>query len=205
MSAPGPARPESLPPPLVLASASPRRAELLERVGYSFSVRAADVDESAFPDERPSDYVARLAAAKAEAVWEPGVVVVAADTCVVAPDGSILGKPADAVDALRMLRSLAGRTHSALSAVRVTSVDGTTTDVLGVALVRFAPTDPDVLAGYVAGGEPLDKAGGYAIQGQGAALVESIDGDPTTVIGLPLRETIDALRVLGLAPPAFGA
>ncbi len=191
-------------PPLVLASASPRRAELLERVGYSFEVRAADVDESVKADEGPAAYAQRVAAAKADAVWEPGTVVVAADTCVVA-DGTILGKPADAVDALRMLRTLSGRTHSVLTAVRVTGTDGTVEDLLASALVTFGATDPDVLAGYVAGGEPMDKAGAYALQGQGAALVESVDGDPTTVIGLPLRPTVDALRAVGLPPPAFGA
>lgn len=191
-------------PPLVLASASPRRAELLERVGYSFEVRAADVDESVMADEGPAAYAQRVAAAKADAVWEPGTVVVAADTCVVA-DGTILGKPADAVDALRMLRSLSGRTHSVLTAVRVTGADGTVEDLLASALVTFGAADPEVLAGYVAGGEPMDKAGAYALQGQGAALVESVDGDPTTVIGLPLRATVDALRAVGLPPPAFGA
>lgn len=195
----------STPPPLVLASASPRRSELLDRVGYSFTVRAAEVDESVLGGESPAGYVARLAATKADAVWEPGVVVVAADTCVVAPGEVILGKPHDAIEALRMLRSLSGRVHSVLSAVRVVAPDGSPTDVLSTALVTFSPADPEVLAGYVAGGEPMDKAGAYALQGQGAALVESIDGDPTTVIGLPLRATIDALRAVGLPPPAFGA
>jgi septum formation protein len=190
-------------PPLILASASPRRAELLERVGYTFTIRPADVDESVIHGEAAPDYAARVTAAKAVAVWEPGVVVVAADTCVVAPDGQILGKPTDAVDALRMLRSLSGATHSVLSAVRVIGPDGRQLDVVASALVRLAPADPEVLAGYVAGGEPMDKAGAYALQGQGAALVESVDGDPTTVIGLPLRQTVAALRSVGLVPPAF--
>lgn len=191
-------------PPLLLASASPRRAELLERVGYEFEIRAADVDESVLPGEAPAAYAARLAADKADVVWEPGLVVVAADTCVVA-DSAILGKPVDHIDALRMLRSLSGRTHSVLTAVRVLGPDGTAADLVAAALVTFAATDPEVLAGYVAGGEPMDKAGAYALQGQGAALVESVDGDPTTVIGLPLRATVDALRAVGLPPPAFGA
>lgn len=192
-------------PSLVLASASPRRAELLERVGYAFTIRPADVDESVDPGEAAPDYAARVTAAKAAAVWEPGVVVVAADTCVIAPGGQILGKPTDAVDALRMLRSLSGATHTVLSAVRVLGPDGRHIDVTASALVRFAPAEPEVLAAYVAGGEPMDKAGAYALQGQGAALVESVDGDPTTVIGLPLRQTVAALRSVGLAPPAFGA
>lgn len=191
--------------PLVLASASPRRAELLERLGYRFTIRPADVDESVLDGESAPAYAARVTAAKAAAVWEPGVIVVAADTCVVAPDGQILGKPAGPADALRMLSALSGDTHSVLSAVQVIGADGQTIDVLATALVRFAPADADVLAGYVAGGEPMDKAGAYALQGQGAALVESVDGDPTTVIGLPLRQTAAALQSVGLAPPAFGA
>ena len=190
-------------PPLVLASASPRRAELLSRVGYRFETCAAEVDESVRADEVPTDYVSRLARAKADAVWESGLTVVASDTCVVAPDGTVLGKPDDARDAIRMLRSLSGRTHSVLTAVCVIGPDGPSSEVLGSARVTFAHVDDATLAGYVAGGEPMDKAGAYALQGQGAALVESIEGDPTTVIGLPLRPTIDALRALGLPPPAF--
>lgn len=197
-------RASSTAPRLVLASASPRRAELLERVGYSFTVQAADVDESVLPGEVPVDYAARVAADKATAVWEPGQVVVAADTCVVL-DGVALGKPVDAPDALRMLRSLAARTHSVISAVHVVGPDGTAHPFTSSALVTMAPSDPEVLAGYVAGGEPMDKAGSYALQGVGAALVAAVDGDPTTVIGLPLRETVAVLRDLGVTPPAFGA
>lgn len=189
-------------PPLLLASGSPRRAELLERMGYRFLVRASDVDESVHDGEDAGDYAARVSTAKADAVWEPGLVVVAADTCVVA-DGEILGKPVDSVDALRMLRALVGRTHTVLTAVHVIAPDGAVRAFTSDALVTLAAASPEVLAGYVDGGEPLDKAGAYALQGQGAALVESIDGDPTTVIGLPLRQTIDALRAIGLPPPAF--
>ena len=195
--------------PLVLASASPRRAELLERVGYRFEVRPADVDESILAGEPAAGYAARVAADKARVVWEPGLVVVAADTCVVLGDPahgeSVLGKPVDPVDALRMLRSLAGRTHTVLTAVLVIGPDGAERPLVEAARVRMAPADPDALAGYVAGGEPMDKAGAYALQGVGAALVESVDGDPTTVIGLPLRATVDALRAVGLPPPPLGA
>ncbi len=112
------------PPPLVLASASPRRAELLSRVGYRFETCAAEVDESVRADEAPAGYVSRLARAKADAVWESGLVVVASDTCVVAPDGAVLGKPTDSRDAIRMLRSLSGRTHSVLTAVCVITGHG---------------------------------------------------------------------------------
>lgn len=181
-------------PPLILASASPRRAELLERVGYTFTIRPADVDESVIHGEAAPDYAARVTAAKAVAVWEPGVVVVAADTCVVAPDGQILGKPTDAVDALRMLRSLSGATHSVLSAVRVIGPDGRQLDVVASALVRLAPADPEVLAGYVAGGEPMDKAGAYGIQGRAGMFVEHLAGSYTGVMGLPLFETTQLLR-----------
>ncbi|MBS1837992.1 MAG: septum formation protein Maf [Actinobacteria bacterium] len=188
--------------PLVLASGSPRRAELLARMGYGFTVCAADVDESVRVGERAWDYAARVAGAKADAVWNLGLVVVAADTCVVI-DGEILGKPADGVEALRMLGRLVGRAHIVLTAVHVVAPDGAVRAFTSSALVRLATADPEVLAGYVDGGEPLDKAGAYALQGRGAALVESIDGDPTTVIGLPLRETVDALRAIGLPPPVF--
>lgn len=190
-------------PTLVLASASPRRAELLRRVGYTFGVRAADVDESVRAGEDPAAYVTRLAATKADAVWTPGTVVVGADTCVVAPDGGILGKPHDAADAARMLRSLSNQTHSVLTAVQVLGPERTARDVLATAMVTFAPLTEEEVTAYVAGGEPMGKAGAYAIQGQGAALVRSIDGDPTTVIGLPLRATIDALRAVGRTPPVF--
>lgn len=202
MSAPSRSRPDAPLPVLVLASASPRRAELLERMEYEFTVRAADVDESVRMGERAGGYAARVAGTKADAVWKPGMAVIAADTCVVI-DGEILGKPADGVDALRMLGRLVGRTHIVLTAVHVVAPDETVRAFTSGALVRMAQADPGVLAGYVAGGEPLDKAGAYALQGQGAALVESIDGDPTTVIGLPLRETLAALRAIGLTPPAF--
>lgn len=191
-------------PPLVLASASPRRAELLGRLGYTFEIRAVRVDESVHSGELPGEYVARVAASKADAAWQPGLVVVAADTCVVR-DGVALGKPSDRSEAFRMLQSLAGRTHVVLTAVHVIGADGATTAFTSEALVTMAPVDPRVLRGYVAGGEPMGKAGAYAIQGQGAALIRSVDGDPTTVVGLPLRETADALRAVGLPPPAFSS
>ena len=193
-------------PPLVLASASPRRAELLSRVGYEFDVVPAEVDESVAPGEGPAEYALRVAAEKAHAVWadRPGAVVVAADTVVVL-DGRPLGKPADAVDALRMLRSTAGRSHLVVTAVNVCGPDGSDRAVVASAEVHMAPSDPDVLAGYVATGEPMDKAGAYGLQGVGAVLVTRVDGDPTTVVGLPLQATVAVLRSLGLPPPVLGA
>ena len=191
-------------PPLVLASGSPRRAELLRRVGYVFDVVAPDVDETVGDDERPDAAAARFAAAKAGRVWtdRPGSIVVAADTVVVL-DGATLGKPTDAVDALQMLRSMAGREHTVLTAVQVQGPDDVAQSFTARAVVRMAASDPETLAGYVTTGEPMDKAGAYGLQGIGAALVTRIDGDPTTVIGLPLQQTVAALRALGLPPPAF--
>jgi len=171
-------------------------------MGYKLDVRAPDIDESTLDQEDPAAYAARVAADKAAAVWEAGEVVVAADTCVVL-DGASLGKPTDTMDALRMLRSLAGRSHSVVTAVHVIGPDGSVEAFDATADVRMVPADPEVLAGYVASGEPMDKAGSYALQGQGAALVESVAGDPTTVIGLPLGPTVTVLRRLGLPPPAF--
>jgi septum formation protein len=191
-------------PPLVLASGSPRRAELLARVGYAFDVVVPDVDETQHPGESVDAYASRLARAKAGRVWadRPGSVVVGADTVVVL-DGTSLGKPADAVDALRMLRSMSGREHAVLTAVHVCGPDGTADSFTSRAVVRMAASDPATLAGYVSTGEPMDKAGAYGLQGVGAALVTGIDGDPTTVIGLPLQPTVVALRALGLPPPAL--
>ena len=191
-------------PPLVLASGSPRRAELLARIGYAFEVVVPDVDETQHPGEPVEEYVSRLAGAKAGQVWadRPGVVVIAADTVVVL-DGTALGKPTDTVDALRMLRSMSGREHLVLTAVHVVGPDHAAHSFTAQATVRMTASDPETLAGYVSTGEPMDKAGAYGLQGVGAALVTGIDGDPTTVIGLPLGATVAALRALGLPPPAL--
>lgn len=202
---PGQVDPGPVPPELVLASASPRRAELLGRVGLSPVVAPADVDESVLPGESADDYVVRVAADKAHAVAaaHPGAVVLAADTAVVL-DGEPLGKPADPADALDMLGRLAGRTHEVLSAVVVVDPDGIEHTALARASVTMAPSAHAELEWYVATGEPMDKAGAYAVQGLGAALVDRVDGDPTTVIGLPLRPTLELLRAAGVAWPPSG-
>jgi septum formation protein len=185
-------------PPVVLASGSPRRRELLERVGRSVEVVPADVDESHRPGEDAAAYVRRLARDKALAVAavRPGRVVLGADTAVVV-DGVPLGKPSEASDpaaaTVAMLGSLSGRTHEVLTAVCVVGADGSVTELLERAAVTVAPLADDEVAAYVATGEPLDKAGGYALQGAGAALVTRVEGDPTTVIGLPLRPTLGLL------------
>jgi septum formation protein len=176
---------------LVLASASVRRRVLLESLGLDLVVDPAHVDEALRDREPPADYVMRLARAKAEAVAvrHPGAVVLGADTSVVL-DGTIFGKPTSAEHALWMLSSLAGRTHSVVTAVAVAGG--------GAQLVRaevtFAVSSDAALRWYVATGEPMDKAGAYAVQGIGGFLIERIDGSHSAVIGLPLVETVALLR-----------
>ena len=173
-------------PRLVLASASPRRAELLTTLGLRFVVQAADVDESVHPGEAPAAYVERVARAKAAAIAaaEPDVLVVAADTTVVL-DGQILGKPTDDEHAQLVLRSLAARTHDVLTAVVATTGGAAAARVVSTA-VTFAPITDAELDWYVATGEPFDKAGGYGIQGAGGLFVTRIDGSYHNVVGLPL-------------------
>ncbi|MGE0446421.1 MAG: nucleoside triphosphate pyrophosphatase [Vicinamibacterales bacterium] len=175
---------------LILASASPRRAELLRAAGLSFDVVVADVDESIHPGESPETYVRRVAGAKARAVTQrmPGRRVLAADTTVVV-DGEILAKPADANDAGRMLRRLSGRTHQVLTAV---CLDGRceveSTDV------EFVELTEDEIAWYVASGEPMDKAGAYAIQGLASRFISRIRGSYSNVVGLPVARVYAMLR-----------
>jgi septum formation protein len=186
-------------PLLVLASGSPRRRQLLEMLGIPVEVRPSHVPEVPAPGESPRTYAERLAREKAAAV--PGPVVLGADTTVVV-EGEMLEKPADAADALRMLRRLQGRTHQVITAVALKTAGGTlvATDVTAV---TFRPADDDFLRAYVATGEPMDKAGAYGIQGYGAALVERIEGDFFGVMGLPLRLVLDLLARAG-HPYRFG-
>jgi nucleoside triphosphate pyrophosphatase len=172
---------------LVLASASPRRRELLERIGVAFEVRPADLDETPRAGEEPSTLARRLAADKARAVAADadGAWVLGADT-VVDLDGVTFGKPADDVDAGRMLRTLAGRTHLVHTGVAVCRPDGTLVTEVVTTSVTFAELSDEVIAWYVATGEPADKAGAYGLQGIGGALVERIDGSVSNVLGLPL-------------------
>lgn len=173
-------------PKLILASGSPRRAEILNSVGWPFQKHVADVDESERDGESPEDYVVRLAREKAEAVavHYPGQLVLGADTTVVI-DGQILAKPVDMDDARRMIRLLAGTSHDVLTGVAIVS-DRTTTGIERT-LVQFAPmTDAEV--NFLAEmGDPLDKAGAYAIQRQAALFIEKIEGDYWNVVGLPIR------------------
>jgi septum formation protein len=191
-------------PRLVLASRSPRRKELLEQLGVALDVRPADTDESVHPGEAPREYVLRVAREKARAV--AGDVVLAADTAVVL-GGDVLGKPADADDARRMLRALSGTAHEVLTAVCVRRAQAALTvehDVVVSTRVRFARLSPAEIAWYVATGEPLDKAGAYAIQGSGGAFVLSVEGSVSNVVGLPLAETADLLRRAGFPLPWTG-
>lgn len=184
-----------------LASASPRRSELLRQIGAPFRVLAGSIDERPRPGEAPLAYVARLAAAKAESVWAtlaPGEArpVLAADTAVVL-GGELLGKPADAAEAEAMLERLSGRAHRVLTAVALR-------DETGIAAaqsdteVRFRPTTLAERQAYCATGEPFDKAGGYGIQGHAAVFVESIRGSYSGVVGLPLFETAALLERCGI-------
>lgn len=187
--------------PLVLASASPRRRFLLEELGLRFTVAPAGVDESALPRETPEAHVARLAAAKAEVVAAAldgaGALVLAADTTV-ALDGAILGKPRDASDALAILRTLAGKTHTVWTACRLLRSDRAREAAAAVATrVTFRPWDERLARWYVGTGEPLDKAGAYGLQGRGALLVASIEGSWSNVVGLPMEALPGLFREAG--------
>lgn len=184
---------------LVLASGSPRRAELLGRLGVPFEVLAPQVDESPRDGERPEDYVRRVALDKAEAAarLRPDAHILAADTEVVL-DGATLGKPAGPAEAERMLTALSGRAHSVVTTVVLREPGGPVRCITRRAHVRFASLDPTEIRDYVSSGEPLDKAGSYGLQGLGAVLVAEVRGDPTTVIGLPLRPTRGLLRAGGV-------
>lgn len=176
-------------PKLVLASASPRRAEILRNVGWPFEALAANIDESRQEDEDARAYVERVARSKAENVRLrlPGATVVGADTVVVV-DGEILGKPRDQEDAGRMLRLLQGRGHDVLTGVTVFNGDAGQPRVAHeLTEVSFAEMNDDEISWYVATGEPLDKAGAYAIQGLGARFIKGIKGDYSNVVGLPVR------------------
>jgi septum formation protein len=176
---------------LVLASRSPRRSELLRSAGIGFRVHSADVDETPFPGEPPVNYVRRLARAKAEAVL--GDLVLGSDTVVVI-DGQILGKPLDGIDAARMLRLLSGRSHEVITGVcfkgREVWLAHESTTVL------FSHMSDTEIRDYVASGEPLDKAGAYAIQGLASCFVERIEGSYSNVVGLPVAMVYQYLRTI---------
>jgi septum formation protein len=191
-------------PRLVLASQSPRRRELLEQLGIAFEVRPAGADESVLPGEAPRDYVLRVAREKARAVR--GDLVLAADTSVVL-GGEVLGKPDGPDDARRMLRALSGSRHEVLTAVCLRRSSGALDvelDAVVSTAVRFVPLSSAQVEWYVGTGEPLDKAGAYALQGKGGVFVAAVEGSVSNVIGLPLAETAELLRRGGLRLPWDG-
>ncbi|HXH03274.1 MAG TPA: Maf family protein [Candidatus Competibacteraceae bacterium] len=187
---------------IYLASASPRRRELLAQINVAFDVLQVEVDETPLPAETPADYVARLALAKARAGWErletrPPRPVLGADTAVVI-DGRILGKPRDRDDGLAMLALLSGREHQVLSAVALVQ-GGREALRVQLSRVRFRPLSAAECAAYWASGEPADKAGAYAIQGLAALFVQALEGSYSGVMGLPLYETGELLTEFGIA------
>ncbi|MGH8530809.1 MAG: Maf family protein [Nevskiales bacterium] len=189
-------------PRLVLASASPRRRELLRQLGLDFVCRAQDLPEAPAPGEKPRAYVERLARDKAEQGWRSlrtgqPLLVLGADTEVVLRN-EVLGKPVDRDAALLMLGRLSGRTHEVLTAVALT--DGARTECrLNLSRVRLRRISPAEAEAYWDSGEPADKAGGYAIQGRGAVFIEQLEGSYSGVMGLPLFETAALLRSFGVA------
>ena len=182
---------------LVLASASPRRSELLRAAGFTFIVHPTDVDESLMPGETPEAYVARLAATKLESARRvhPEALVIAADTTVVL-DGIVLGKPDDDRHAAEMLRRLSGRAHEVLTGVAVEGSAGRSAGIAST-VVHFTHLTEEDLAWYVASGEPRDKAGGYGIQGLASRFVDRIEGSYTNVVGLPVSLTVRLIAQAG--------
>ncbi len=197
---------------LVLASASPRRKELLTQAGYRFRVHPAHINEDPMRGEDPIQYVTRLAREKAEAVFRElttaspapeGIAVLGADTTVTL-DSEILGKPSDAADAARMLRMLSGRTHRVITGVALVSAAGAEV-AAEVTAVRFLTLSEAEIADYVAGGEPMDKAGAYAIQGRAARWIPRIEGCYFNVMGLPLALVSSLLETCGCMEQEAGA
>lgn len=193
---------------LVLASASPRRKQLLEQIGLSFSVSSADIDETPRLGESPTDYVKRLAIEKAMAVYlrlketlGADIWVLGSDTSVIIDD-TILGKPEDKADGIEMLTKLAGREHTVLTSVALVGIDPSMVINQSVVInenkVKFCPLTAAQIEAYWESGEPLGKAGSYAIQGRGAVFVEQLKGSFSGVMGLPLYETAQLLKSKGL-------
>jgi septum formation protein len=214
---------------LILASASPRRSDLLTQAGFTFQVHPASINEDPHPNEPPSEYVLRLACEKAESVFRmlaaklpvlaedyrvtiEDFILLGADTTVTLggellgnSDSEILGKPRDAADAARMLRLLSGRTHSVITGVALTTARDTQS-FIEKTLVTMHPLTDQQIADYIRTGEPLDKAGAYAIQGAASKFIASVDGDPfnpagdySNVVGLPIPRVIDVLHQLRIA------
>jgi septum formation protein len=192
---------------LILASASPRRCELLTQAGFSFQVHPAHIPEDPLADEDPIDYVTRLAREKAQAVFAQlsatsdnasKLAVLGADTTVTL-DAQILGKPEDAADAARMLRLLSGRDHRVITGVALTTAEHIEA-VAEVTTVSFLTLSDEEIAAYIATGEPMDKAGAYAIQGRAARWIPRIEGCYFNVVGLPLARVAEMLKCRRIYP-----
>lgn len=183
---------------MVLASASPRRRDLLTLIGIAHEVRPANIDESMRPREAPRRHAERLAREKAIAIAtrDPELITIGADTVVVI-NRKVLGKPADAGDAVRMLRTLSGREHTVITAVAV-SRGRKLRSAIEEVRVKFRRLRDDEIEAYIATGEPMDKAGAYGIQGYGATIVERIEGDYFAVMGLPLVRLVGLMRDVGV-------
>ena len=181
---------------IVLASGSPRRRELLAQLGLIYEAEAPNVDETPLSGESPIDYVGRVALAKANAIADADALVIAADTTVEV-EGEIIAKPIDFADARAMLRRLSGRTHEVHTGVALRRGDRCVTATV-TSQVTFVALSDEVIDWYVATGEPLDKAGAYAIQGAGAVLVESVEGSVSNIIGLPLHTVVALAAKLGV-------
>ncbi|MFM9903362.1 MAG: Maf family protein [Pyrinomonadaceae bacterium] len=181
-------------PKLILASGSPRRSEILTSVGWEFTKHIPDIDESERDGESPEDYVVRLGREKAEAVAAlyPGRIVLGADTTVVI-DGQILAKPVDTADAIRMIKLLAGNWHDVLTGVAVVQ-SGQISSGIERTRVKFADMTPGEIEFLATHGDPLDKAGAYAVQAQAALFIEGIEGDYWNVVGLPVRLVYTLLK-----------
>ena len=182
---------------LILASASPRRRELLRMLVPDFDCEAADIDEAIVPHELPADYVCRMSAEKAARVWAPGKVVLGADTTVVC-HGRVMHKPDSFADAEGMLRSLSGLTHEVMTSVTVMSDVAATTELI-FSRVEFAELSSELIAQYLSTDEPWDKAGAYGIQGLAGSFVKRLEGSYSGVVGLPLTETRTLLEEAGIA------
>ncbi len=188
--------PPGWPASVVLASASPRRLGLLKNIGVDPEVRPADLDETPRPGESPARYVERLAVAKAVAVARDGEVVIAADTTV-SINGQIIGKPASRAEALDILCTLSGQTHTVFTGLAVLSPSGTTSAIV-TSEVTFIQASDDLLAWYADTDEPYDKAGGYGLQGAGSMLVAGVQGSVTNVVGLPLAQLHELMSGVAL-------
>ncbi|MGH9573550.1 MAG: Maf family protein [Candidatus Acidiferrales bacterium] len=196
---------------LILASGSPRRAEILRNAGLSFEVQSTCVDESLLPNERAEDCVLRLATKKVQIVATVAAkrsertFILGADTTVVC-DGRIFGKPENAAEAREMLQALSGKTHDVLTGIAIVRTpDGLQASGIETTRVTFLSLSQDQIGAYIASGEPFDKAGGYGIQGVAGKFIPRIEGCYFNVMGLPLSRTWQMLRALGWREEAAGA